>query len=97
MAGLSVGYINTTLDLNDDSWDGYNFFVVDASSGSITITMENITADGINFYMQRVDASENTVTLQPESGQTLNGSSSYMLAIGTRVFCVSENSNYLIA
>lgn len=97
MTSLDVGFINTTLDLNDDSWDGFNFFVVDASGGSITITMENITVDGIYFYLQRVDASENTVTLQPVGDQTLNGSSSYMLAIGTRVLCVSENSNYLIA
>jgi hypothetical protein len=97
MAQLSVGYISSNVDLDLDNWDGYNFFVIDATSGSITISMETIVGDGMNFYCQRIDTSANTVTFTPKAGQTVNGGSSYSLPVGTRVFCVSSNSNFLIA
>ena len=96
MAQLSVGYITSNVDLDLNSLDGYNFFVIDASGGSITISMETIVGDGMNFYCQRIDSSTNTVTFTPKPGQTVNGGSSYSLPIGTRVFCVSSNSNFLI-
>lgn len=96
MANLQVGYINSNVDLDSGSWDGYDFFVVDASGGSITISMETIVADGQAYYLQRVDSDLlTTVTLTPKSGQSVNGGSSYLLPIGTRIYCVAANSNYL--
>lgn len=96
MSYISLGQFSADFDMDDELWA---FYVVDATSGSISVSMQTINVDGIWIYIQRTDTNAtNTVTLVPKTGQTINGASSYNLLIGERVMCVSlaTAQNYLL-
>lgn len=65
---------NTTLSLKDD------VILVDATAGSITITLPNILSDGIHYKIKRTDnISANTVTVQGSIGQLIDGNLSTII------------------
>lgn len=53
---------------DDSTHDGYNFFLIDATSGNIIVTLAATTWDGNYFRFHRDDSSVNTVTIQVASG-----------------------------
>lgn len=68
---------NTTLTTKDD------VVLVDASGGSITITLPNILSDGMQYKLKRTDATtSSTVTIQGTGGQTIDGSTTVTLIPG---------------
>lgn len=66
-----------TLDISND------VYLVDASSGSITITLPNINADGIQYKLVRIDNNtSNTVTIQGNiPAQTIDTDVSLLLPV----------------
>ena len=56
-----------TLSLNND------VYIVDATSGAITITLPNIVCNGIQYKMIRTDTTLNGVTVQGTGGQLIDG------------------------
>lgn len=73
MGELYITYFNTTGTSDVDP--GFDFYVVDATNGNITLTLPDITSDGFYFGFKRFDDNVNTFTLQGNSGsQTIDGS-----------------------
>ena len=48
---------STTLDI------GFDVYIVDATSGNITVTLPSITADGLQYKIKRIDNNSNRVTI----------------------------------
>ena len=68
---------STTLDT------GFDVYLVDASGGSITVTLPAIVADGMQYKLHRSDDTANTVTIVPTGGDTIEGTSSAVLQQNT--------------
>lgn len=69
MTTVDVIYMTSdgTLDLN------FNVFLLDATSGSLSITIPLFTSDGQQIQIKRVDSVIlNTVTISPTSPQKIN-------------------------
>lgn len=83
---------NTTLSTKND------VYLVNASGGSITITLPNITCDGIQYKIKRTDStSANTVTIQGNSGaQTIDGATSVSILPLTIYEVVSYSSLWYV-
>ena len=66
---------STTLSTKDD------VYLVNATGGSITIILPNITCDGMQYKLKRIDVNTaNTVTVQGFAGaQTIDGNTSIIL------------------
>lgn len=73
---------NTTID------GTVNIVYIDATSGSITVTLPSVSAVsntgsttgiGITYIIKRVDASGNTVTVSAGGGDTIDGSANFTL------------------
>jgi hypothetical protein len=77
MSNVSVGELTTSVDM--DNYDGFNYLFVDCSAGNITIDMTTLIFDGYYFIFNRRDNSSNTVTLLPKTGQTINGTTSFLI------------------
>lgn len=56
---------STTLDI------GFDVYIVDATSGNITVTLPSITADGLQYKIKRIDNNSNRVTIT--GSQTIDG------------------------
>ena len=74
IAGISA---STTISL------GFDVYLVDATSGNITLTLPNISTNGINVNIRRTDLTANIVTITGTGGQLINGNSTLRLAINT--------------
>lgn len=73
---------NETLDLN------FNVFLVDATTGSITLTFPLIPSDGLFFTIQRIDSNVlSSVSVVPTSPNTIHG--------GTISLALSGGSSYV--
>jgi hypothetical protein len=83
---------NTTLSTLDD------VYLVNATSGPITITLPNITTDGMQYKLKRIDTvTSNIVTVQGFSGgQTLDGLTSVKLYTLTNFEVQSFNTVWYI-
>lgn len=84
---------NTTLSTEED------VCLIDSSSGSITITLPNITADGIRYKLIRIDSTtSNILTIQGFSAlQTINGNTSLSLGINTSIAVESYDDVWYLA
>jgi len=70
-AAITLVTSNTTLD------PGYNIYLVNASSNSVTLTLPPILGDGEEFTISRIDTAVlNIVTLTTSDGQNINFGSS---------------------
>lgn len=67
---VQTAYINSTSS-NTTMSQNYDTYIINASSGNITMTLPNITADGIQFLLRREDTSANTVTIIGTGGQLI--------------------------
>ena len=92
---MSLYIFTITSDAHLDDLSGYNYFLVDASGGNISIHLQNITADGIYVTLTRIDSSpSNTVTIAGMNGQTINGAASVPLNTNSQFIPVSLNGNW---
>jgi hypothetical protein len=72
----------------------YDTFFLDASSGNITFTLNDITNDGEIYWIKRTDTSSNTVIVQGyNSSQTIEGQTSVPLNSGDRAAIISTLTN----
>jgi hypothetical protein len=84
--GDHVTLVSTSTTLNVD----FDTYLVDASGGSITLTVPSASADGQHFFINRIDSTDaNTLTIT--SQDTINGASSIMLAAKSDVEIDSFN------
>lgn len=77
--------------------DGQGIYVIDASSGNITITIPS--ASGREAYMYeliRIDATSNTVTVNPTGSETLSGMTTYQLQQWSDIKLFGYQNNYLL-
>ena len=60
---------------------GYSIYLIDATSGNITLTLPDINSDGLWFLFRRIDTiNANSVTIQGySSGQTIDGLANFVL------------------
>ena len=86
--------ITSNADMNNNTYAGFEYYFVDASSGSITITLPEILYDGTTFIMHRIDNSVNNVTLEAFTGQTVDGTSSVNMPARNYQEFVSLNNNW---
>lgn len=53
----------------------YGFYLCDATSGGITVTLPMAGAyKGVRFYVKKIDATANTVTIDGNASETIDGS-----------------------
>ena len=92
MALKHIAYINTDSPITTDS----NYFVIDASSNNITLTLPEIGSNGITFGINRVDTNANfTVTLLPSGTDTIDTVyTSKLINPNTTVNISSQNSTW---
>lgn len=84
--------VNTTrsIDGSDD------LYLVDATSGNITITLPDASSnDGLWVRLQRTDSSTNTVTVIGYSAQTINGNASFSMFRTNDVQIVTSSSAWI--
>lgn len=76
-----------------------NLVLVDASSGSVNITMPDpATTMGVLFTIKKIDSSSYRVTILPNGLETIDGSPFiYTDVQWTSITLVSDGSNYFIA
>lgn len=95
-----VGYIYsvTTTSSNLTLTSDNDIVLVNASSSSLTIALPSATTvSGKAFTVKKIDSSSNTVTVQPQTGQTIDGSSSKILSVQYEFLTiVSDGSNWHI-
>lgn len=87
---VSVTSINSSQTLSFD----WNVYLIDATLGSITVTLPTPSADGENISLSRTDATGNTVTVQGLLGETIDGASSYNLTAGNKLKVVAYLGNW---
>lgn len=58
---------------------GYEYQIIDATSGNLTLSLPQIPYDGIWTTFTRIDNSSNTVSIVPYSGDNIMGLSSLPL------------------
>lgn len=77
--------------------DAKGRYVVDATSGDITITVPSAEGrEGHFFEIIRIDATANTVTVNPTGSETFSSYKSYVLMQWTNFEIFAFNGNYLI-
>lgn len=78
---MSYSYttINSTVDMNTNSLEYFEYFIVNAS-GNIEIKLPT-AYDGSYYQFHRLDTTANTVTFTAQTGDTINGGSSLVLPI----------------
>lgn len=91
----SYATINSTVDMEQNNLQYYDYYLVDGSSGNISITLP-VLYDGSYIQLHRIDTSSNTVTLLPQSGETINGTSSLIFPINRYAQCVKIGSNWRV-
>ncbi len=82
--GTQTGNFNVT------SADNGTVFLVDATGGNITISLDDVTTlpDGFKFGFKKVDSSSNTITVDPSGAQTIDEAASLVTT--------DENIGYLV-
>ncbi len=77
--------------------DGYYVYLVDASSNDIDISLDDISLyDGVAFLFIRLDSSINVVTINPYSGQLIDGSSTKLLSVADKsIEIISYGQNWI--
>jgi hypothetical protein len=77
----SVAFPVTTTSSNLTLTDAHYTVLVDASGGSRTITLPSASGiDGRIYVVKKIDDSANVVVVQAQTGQTIDGASSFFLA-----------------
>lgn len=94
---MSYSYttITTTCDMEQNNLQYYDYYLLDASAGNISITLP-VLYDGSYIQLHRIDTTSNTITLLPQSGETLNGTTSVLFPINRYAQCVKIGSNWRI-
>lgn len=94
---MSYSYttLNSTCDMDQNNLQYYDYYLIDAATGNISITLPTLY-DGSYIQLHRIDTSSNTVNLLPQSGETVNGTSSMLLPINRYAQCVKIGSNWRI-
>lgn len=91
MTIVSINRITSSASI-DENFENY---LIDATSGNITLTLPDIYTEGIDFTFKREDSTGNTVTLQPYSvSNTIEGTTSLLLAVSECVRLVSYDTNW---
>lgn len=94
MNSLYTETITNDIDLDNES--GSNYFIIDASSNNINISLPTIGSNGMNFEIIRIDSNLlNTVTFTPKTSQTVNNNSSTTFAVNSYASLVSNDSNWI--
>ena len=71
MSLLSVTKVTSSTNLDQSQ----TTFLIDATSGNITFTLDNDPTDGENYGIKRIDNSSHTVTVKGfNNSQTIDGS-----------------------
>ena len=87
--------INSNTDFDNDGWTGFNYFPVDCSVGSITITLPTNVWDGLGFYFNRTDNNAlNFLTIECHTG-TIQGGASLVVGGKTVIEAVFNNGDWI--
>lgn len=90
MSLRAIAYITSSTALDT----GYDTFLIDASGGNITFTMNEIGNDGETYMIKRTDNSSNTVTVQGfDSSQTIDGQTSISVDPGVNFTIMSRDND----
>ena len=92
---MSYSYttLNSTCDMNQNNLEFYDYYLIDASSGNISITLPT-AYDSSYYQFQRIDTTANTVTLLPQSGDTVNSTSSLLFPINRYAQLIKIGTNW---
>lgn len=87
--------ISSNVDFDIGSWSGYNYFPVNCSGGSCTVTLPTSVWDGLSFIFNRVDSNLlATFTMDCHTG-TINGGSSIVVPGKSYVEVVYDGGNWM--
>ena len=93
----SVHTINSNTDMNQNSLEYNEYFLIDASSGNIDITLPANKGDGSFYQFHRTDESNNIVSFFPSSGETVNNTTSITLPINRYVQPIKISDNWIFS
>jgi len=70
-----------TANFSVTSADNNKVFLVDATSGNITVSLADVTTlpDGFKFGIKKVDATTNTITIDPNGSQTIDSAATLVI------------------
>lgn len=101
--GLSWGNVATnshttvTKNSNYTATASDEVILVNAGSGSVTITLPSATANKRMYDVKKIDASSNPVIIAAASGQTVDGGSSATVKVQyASVSVISDGSNWFV-
>lgn len=96
MSNYSTCLITTDIDQGTNGYDGYNLYIIDASSNNINITLTtNYLSNGLYYYFIRIDNSVNSVTLTAPSGYTINNTTNINLNTNQSCEMLFNNNNWI--
>lgn len=85
---------STTLITSSTTIDtGYENFLIDATSGSLTITLPIILSNGQFFRFRRIDNTANNVTITG-TGQNIDGNTNITLPVLTTIPLLSYSNEW---
>lgn len=87
---LTPSLISTNTNINTST----AYYIIDATSNNIDITLPLISSNGIFFNFYRKDISNNVVRLLPSFGNTINGSLFIILDNVVQISLVSLNTSW---
>lgn len=76
-------YPVTSLNTNTTLTDPFLIYLVDASSGNLTISLPINQMNGVNYTIRRTDTSNNTLTIDSADASPIDGQSLITISTGT--------------
>lgn len=96
MSNYSTCLITSDIDQGSNGYDGYNMYIVDASSNNIDILLtSNYVSNGLYYSFIRLDNSINVVTLTAPSGYTINNTTSVTINTNQTCEILFNNNNWI--
>ncbi len=92
MASIAILQATTSQTMDGDT----EAILINAASNLVNVTLPVIGSDGDSFIFSRVDNSINSVGLIANTGNTINGSSSIVMAPGDKFRVISYGSNFYL-
>jgi hypothetical protein len=98
MSNVGIAEFETStlgpLFIDLDNYDSCNYILIDCSLNNVIMETTTTLFDGYYFTIIRTDNSSNTLTINSKSGQSINGTTSFIMPERSYLEMVGFNNNW---
>lgn len=95
MSTYNIRHVNSNMDMSYNSDDSYDYYIIDASSNNINITLPSSYWDGLYWQFMRHDNTNNLVTITAPNGATINNLGVINMNAGKYAQIVCQVDNFI--